>query len=658
MALTKLTTELNKISTLATLITGQAATVKAAFDHDVNVVKDYINDTLIPESEAAFETKDNITNNRKLSDTGNFTGTWNGHTMVETDPGIQAIVNEHTSELADITILPVELIGDGIVDDTVSILTAITTAANKTLKIPDNKTIRITSQIILDSPITIIKGNNTVIKSEYTNVSNDEPLIKITSSNVKLINFNIDGLLNDQISISALNVSNIIIDGGKLSNFGTRTSVQFTNVTNGTIKNVAFDTGVVNSGDLNLGIIYCNQCTDIIVENNRITGFCGKGINIRETVNGLVSGNNVYGLLTNYGDGIYLGYNCNGINVIDNIIHDVVGNGIKLSRGTSYCTVSKNRVYNSPSGVLLQGTYYCTVSENKITIDGDKTAIKIEDHPDPEGCNAEHNKIINNHIVATNNTGSPVILTRISSGYIVLNTEIMYNTIIGGYIGIAVYSAKTKVIGNTISDITNYSIDLNYVAGYSDIMENILINPSEFAIVTNFSSQVEGINICMNKIINALGSAVYLKNIKNSNCNENIILGSSVSGKIGITVAASIDELNVNGNIISLFPTSGIYCTDSTATGLCVCNNQTISCPINYDATTGRVIGNIAKGANIGIAAGTGIEAYGNGIASRVSNDVYITTAAKGIIVTTPDGTKKYRIAVDDVGAITTALIS
>jgi len=104
MALTKLTTVLNKISTLATLIEGQATVVKTAFDYDVNIVKDYINDTLTPELDSNFETKDNITTNRKLSTTGNFTGTWNGYTPTQTDPGIQAVVDGHTSQLADIAV--------------------------------------------------------------------------------------------------------------------------------------------------------------------------------------------------------------------------------------------------------------------------------------------------------------------------------------------------------------------------------------------------------------------------------------------------------------------------------------------------------------------------------------------------------------------------
>lgn len=146
MALTKLTTVLNKISTLANMIVGQATTVKTAFDYDVNVVKDYINDTLTAEIDTMdaenvkktgdqtidgvktfvkspivptpttdmqtatkkyvddnFTSKTEITTSRKLSALGDFSGTWNGKTMVETDPGIQIVVNEHTSQLVDIS---------------------------------------------------------------------------------------------------------------------------------------------------------------------------------------------------------------------------------------------------------------------------------------------------------------------------------------------------------------------------------------------------------------------------------------------------------------------------------------------------------------------------------------------------------------------------
>ena len=181
MALTKLTAALDKISSLATLITGQATTVKGAFDHDVNVVKDYINEILIPEVEDKFETKEDLATNRKLSPTGDFTGTWGGKTMVETDPGIQIVVNEHTSQLASTvksvnSILPdvngnvvvnasnyivvkdFGAIGDGVADDTVAIQTALDTLVNGgTLFFPQG-TYLTTSALIIKYPNIRLEG--------------------------------------------------------------------------------------------------------------------------------------------------------------------------------------------------------------------------------------------------------------------------------------------------------------------------------------------------------------------------------------------------------------------------------------------------------------------------------------------------------------------
>lgn len=48
MPLPRLETVLNAVSSLANTIRAQATTVKAAFEHDPNVIKDYINDELLP----------------------------------------------------------------------------------------------------------------------------------------------------------------------------------------------------------------------------------------------------------------------------------------------------------------------------------------------------------------------------------------------------------------------------------------------------------------------------------------------------------------------------------------------------------------------------------------------------------------------------------
>jgi hypothetical protein len=53
-------------------------------------------------SDNAFETKSNITTNRKLSETGDFTGTLNGMPIVAADPGLSSTVAYHTEQLAEI----------------------------------------------------------------------------------------------------------------------------------------------------------------------------------------------------------------------------------------------------------------------------------------------------------------------------------------------------------------------------------------------------------------------------------------------------------------------------------------------------------------------------------------------------------------------------
>lgn len=77
---------------------------KEGCDSGVEKIKEYINDTLTVEIEAQFASKDQISNNRKLSDTGNFTGSWFGISSPEyAEPGQAAVVASHTAQLAENT---------------------------------------------------------------------------------------------------------------------------------------------------------------------------------------------------------------------------------------------------------------------------------------------------------------------------------------------------------------------------------------------------------------------------------------------------------------------------------------------------------------------------------------------------------------------------
>jgi hypothetical protein len=74
-------------------------THKTSGDHDGR----YYTETEINNLLALYTTITDITNNRKLDDTGNFTGSWFGvSNPALADPGIAGVVEQHTSQLADI----------------------------------------------------------------------------------------------------------------------------------------------------------------------------------------------------------------------------------------------------------------------------------------------------------------------------------------------------------------------------------------------------------------------------------------------------------------------------------------------------------------------------------------------------------------------------
>jgi len=94
---------------------------------------------------------------------GNHLGKWQGYDPVQSDPGIQAIVNGHTSQLADIAtnIKTFGAKGDGITDDTQSFKNAIAYAiTNKTSLLIPNGTFKI------DSAITTVPLTGLIIRGQ------------------------------------------------------------------------------------------------------------------------------------------------------------------------------------------------------------------------------------------------------------------------------------------------------------------------------------------------------------------------------------------------------------------------------------------------------------------------------------------------------------
>lgn len=172
MALTKLTADLNVIQTLDTLpndVQGLTpAALKAKYDKGSNDIKTYINDVLTVEtdnvlagvvesSDAKYEAITDLTNNRKLSPSGDFTGTIAGMPITSTDPGLSIAFNTYKADNAtDIKHPPSPLIGangDGITDDVNSLNSIVSVSNLIFIPIADN-------YYLISSPILINNKSN------------------------------------------------------------------------------------------------------------------------------------------------------------------------------------------------------------------------------------------------------------------------------------------------------------------------------------------------------------------------------------------------------------------------------------------------------------------------------------------------------------------
>lgn len=140
----------------------QASTKKYVDDMDI-VRKLYIDNS--------FTTKNEITANRKLSETGDFSGTVNGQPLTAADPFISSVVAGHTSQLADMAtnIINFGAKGGGIVDDTIAIQNAINSlgVVGGTVLFP-KKTYLVNGTIFVPSNIKLLGYNTKIINNATT----------------------------------------------------------------------------------------------------------------------------------------------------------------------------------------------------------------------------------------------------------------------------------------------------------------------------------------------------------------------------------------------------------------------------------------------------------------------------------------------------------
>ena len=548
------------------------------------------------------------------------------------------------------------VVGDGSTNDTAALSLAIAAAANKTLSIPSGMTIYVTSQIVLSSPISIIMDAGSSIKSGYASPSPDNGLISIASSDVTLTGVVIDGQSNDHAAIKATGVNRLKVIGGNIYSYGQRSAVWMQACNFCDIVGVQIGASIVSSGAGNQGAIYANQCSDILIENVRITGFYGKGISIRLTTRCSISDCFIRGNQTAFGDGVYIGYDSSYVSIIGCHIRDCQGNGIKLSRGAIRnsvigCTIDGTTV--AGNGIMLQGAVESVISGCKVALNDATSATRsliIQPHDEDapgEGSDCSGNVISDNVFICYSSTVPAVQLDNNATGFTTYTNKISGNYIYGGQIGVAAYTLRTQVVGNNIIDSATKSISVRYAASHSDVIGNYIVgNASDAAIYVDLDSGGQGLNVSNNRLTNCGYGGIYVANSKRSNFTSNLISGTGVAGS-GIDIASSTNDVNVCQNYVYNFPNAGISAASASITGINVSGNQLESCTTNaisIAAATGRAIGNIAKSSGaFSIANDPDLIAYGN--------------SDQRLYVTTPNGTARYAIAVDNSGNVTSTLV-
>jgi hypothetical protein len=146
----------------ATAISGVVGTTAQAI---LEGLKSYI--------DTYFTTKTDMATNRKLSASGDFTGTLNGMQVVAAEPGLSSIVSAHLADYAKlkkgiINVLDYGAVGDKVADDSDAILAAVAELSDydtlyfpfgmefrttKTIAIPENVNIIMYSPIIFDNAL-------------------------------------------------------------------------------------------------------------------------------------------------------------------------------------------------------------------------------------------------------------------------------------------------------------------------------------------------------------------------------------------------------------------------------------------------------------------------------------------------------------------------
>lgn len=143
---------------------------------------------------------------------GNHLGTWQGYSPVQSDPGIQAIVNEHTRQIGDlcINVKDYGAVGDGVTDDRLAIQNALDKAIqdNLNLYFPTPEVNYLISSVnINNNCFEITGGDFTISTDKIATVTPSWFLLKVELVTTANAVFNISG------ARTGINITNISMGG-------------------------------------------------------------------------------------------------------------------------------------------------------------------------------------------------------------------------------------------------------------------------------------------------------------------------------------------------------------------------------------------------------------------------------------------------------------
>lgn len=499
----------------------------------------------------------------------------------------QKSVDELTTQLAD-TAINVKRqygAGSGNEDDKNKIEKALLDVPNNgTLYFPEG-TYNISTFVEINKSVKITMSENAKVVSTNTSaVKSTHGVFFITSDNVTLENVVIDVNGNQIRGIRSLSpVENLVIKNLKVEN-SKMTGVWIDGVTN-----LRVDGIITNNCDSGLdgeqGSVRVENCQMFNMENISISESRGKGLAFKNSRSGNLRGV-IVDTTYNLQPGLYLNacekVFCSNIHVIDGD-----NSALKFSRNTFDChvrdsvfqTKEKGGVYGGYA-VIFQGVVDCSMSTSTIIDKGSTAAVRIEDHPEPEGGDCLDNKIYNNKIVVFDSAKqySVYLNKRTDANFLSSGHEIDGNQIIGGIKGVYIINVNdVKVINNTFKDqagIVIHQTGTN-LRGLS-ILDNIIKNASDYILQTNAVNnvKVKGNTFVASDSIPSLKDGIRIgTNTKNIDISNNTFVGFTGNAVNG--TASGIEQLNISFNVVdgktkTLY---GVYLSSNVASARVVAND-------------------------------------------------------------------------------------